>query len=266
MRLIYKPKFYRMKQTIVAVLAGLFMLPIVAFAAYNDVVFTSVNVMVNGITVVVQGANTESVTVNDSSFSFVLEPNSSLSVVSPDGYSFSHNAAPQYVGETSCSGGSSSVEFISSASETNSTTITVTPSTTLCSGSSSLSSSGGGIISSGGSGGGGSYTPPTPPSAVNPIPAAPEALLHAAVSAAFNRTLRPGITSVDVKRLQQLLVLISGVYPEGKVTGFYGSLTQKAVQRFQAKYNIVTSGTPSTTGFGALGPKTRAKLLELFGN
>lgn len=37
------------------------------------------------------------------------------------------------------------------------------------------------------------------------------------------------------------------------------------MQRFQKKYNIVSSGTPETTGYGLVGPKTRAKLNEVFG-
>lgn len=37
----------------------------------------------------------------------------------------------------------------------------------------------------------------------------------------------------------------------------------RAVSLFQTKYNIVTSGTPATTGFGAVGPKTRTFLNKL---
>ena len=55
------------------------------------------------------------------------------------------------------------------------------------------------------------------------------------------------------------------IYPEKIVSGYYGALTQAAVQRFQRKYGIVVSGTPRTTGFGLLGPKTRARLLEVLG-
>jgi len=55
------------------------------------------------------------------------------------------------------------------------------------------------------------------------------------------------------------------IYPEGLVTGFYGPLTVQAVQRFQIRYDIVTSGTPETTGFGLAGPRTIAKINEVFG-
>jgi len=54
------------------------------------------------------------------------------------------------------------------------------------------------------------------------------------------------------------------IYPEGEITGYYGELTIKAVQRFQEKYNIATSGTPETTGYGLAGPTTRQKLNEIF--
>ena len=85
------------------------------------------------------------------------------------------------------------------------------------------------------------------------------------VSALFLKTLRKGVQNDDTKRLQELLASDNTIYPEGLVTGYFGQLTEKAVQRFQAKYNLVSSGTPGTTGYGLVGPKTRAKLQEIFG-
>lgn len=38
---------------------------------------------------------------------------------------------------------------------------------------------------------------------------------------------------------------------------FYTHVTEQAVQKFQKAYNIVSSGTPATTGYGAVGPRTR---------
>lgn len=43
-------------------------------------------------------------------------------------------------------------------------------------------------------------------------------------------------------------------------TGFWGPLTTAAVRSWQAKNGIVSSGTPETTGFGVLGPRTRDAL------
>lgn len=91
----------------------------------------------------------------------------------------------------------------------------------------------------------------------------PATASHGAVSAIFEHTLRQGMDTPEVKRLQKLLAGDTSLYPEGMVTGYFGPLTEKAVQRFQAKYGIVSSGTPETTGFGFVGPKTRAKLNAL---
>ncbi|TSC62652.1 MAG: hypothetical protein Greene041614_314 [Parcubacteria group bacterium Greene0416_14] len=94
------------------------------------------------------------------------------------------------------------------------------------------------------------------------------------VSAVFTKNLGPGVTSPDVKRLQQLLnfdpdtrIAESGVGSSGHESGYYGALTVAAVQKFQTKYGLVSEGTPSTTGYGSLGPKTRAALeMYLGGN
>ena len=74
----------------------------------------------------------------------------------------------------------------------------------------------------------------------------------------------------EVKLLQQSLnsdpdtqVASSGVGSPGSETEYLGSLTEQAVQKFQEKYDIAGAGEP---GYGYVGPKTRAKLNELFGN
>lgn len=76
-------------------------------------------------------------------------------------------------------------------------------------------------------------------------------------------TLDFGATGSNVTNVQTYLASNSSFYPEGLVTGYYGSLTRTAVQRFQAYYGIVSSGSPSTTGYGRVGPSTLAKLNEL---
>lgn len=81
----------------------------------------------------------------------------------------------------------------------------------------------------------------------------------------LTQNLQRGSSGQQVTDLQTALKTDATVYPEGLVTGFFGALTEKAVQRFQAKYSIVSSGTPATTGYGRVGPKTRAKLNEVFG-
>jgi len=73
-----------------------------------------------------------------------------------------------------------------------------------------------------------------------------------------------GIKDSQAQALQEFLAKDKTIYPEGTITGFFGVLTQKAVQRFQCQYNIVCSGAPFTNGYGMVGPRTRAKLNELY--
>lgn len=75
------------------------------------------------------------------------------------------------------------------------------------------------------------------------------------------RTLQFGTTGEDVSLVQRWLAQDASVYPEGLVTGYFGPLTLSAVQEFQVKYGIVGEGEP---GYGVVGPRTRAKLLELY--
>jgi hypothetical protein len=83
-------------------------------------------------------------------------------------------------------------------------------------------------------------------------------------SVVFTTPLWIGLQSEDVRRLQTLLATKPEIYPEGKITGYFGSLTKKAVQRFQLQYNVVDSELDPA--FGYVGPKTRVKLKEVFGN
>lgn len=83
------------------------------------------------------------------------------------------------------------------------------------------------------------------------------------VSVAFTKGLSKGARGSDVSRLQQLLATDKSIYPDGTVSGFFGTLTQAAVERFQEKYGIAKRGDD---GFGTLGPRTRAKITEVFGD
>jgi hypothetical protein len=74
------------------------------------------------------------------------------------------------------------------------------------------------------------------------------------------KLLRRGATGDEVSRLQQFLSRDTAVYPEAIVSGYFGALTELAVQRWQVKNAIVTSGTAETTGFGAVGPRTLAAM------
>jgi len=79
----------------------------------------------------------------------------------------------------------------------------------------------------------------------------------------INRQLKSGIKGDDISTLQSFLARDMSVYPEGLITGYFGNLTKKAVQKFQEKYNIASKGK---AGYGEVGPKTKAKLIELYGN
>lgn len=86
-----------------------------------------------------------------------------------------------------------------------------------------------------------------------------------AVKAAILRDLRQGLSGDDIKTLQQKLVE-EGVYPEGLITGYFGSLTKQAVIRFQEKYaSEILAPLGLTNGTGVVGPLTRKKLNELSG-
>ncbi len=75
--------------------------------------------------------------------------------------------------------------------------------------------------------------------------------------------LARGSRGQEVRDLQTFLSQNKDIYPEGITTGYFGALTENAVKRWQAKYNIVSSGSPKTTGYGAVGPKTRQKIKEI---
>ncbi|MCE9541632.1 peptidoglycan-binding protein [Candidatus Kaiserbacteria bacterium] len=72
-------------------------------------------------------------------------------------------------------------------------------------------------------------------------------------------------TGGQVTQLQTFLAQDTSIYPEGLVTGYFGPATLRAVQRWQAKNGVVSSGTPDTTGYGFVGTKTRAAIARLCG-
>lgn len=84
--------------------------------------------------------------------------------------------------------------------------------------------------------------------------------------AAITTQLDVGDTGSEVSELQTFLASDSSIYPEALVTGYFGTLTQRAVERYQCAKGIVCSGTPTTTGYGRVGPTTSTRInLELSG-
>ena len=69
------------------------------------------------------------------------------------------------------------------------------------------------------------------------------------------KQLCAGMSGDDVKTLQALLAADPQIFPEGRITGFFGPLTANAVRRFQKKHGFEQ--------VGCVGPKTLKKLNEL---
>ncbi|MEZ4104066.1 MAG: G8 domain-containing protein [Candidatus Paceibacterota bacterium] len=89
-------------------------------------------------------------------------------------------------------------------------------------------------------------------------------------SSVISTNMAVGSKSEEVRRLQQLLnsdpatqIAVSGDGAKGNETNFYGSLTAMAVGKFQLKYGVLSS--INDEGYGQVGPKTRAKINEVFG-
>ncbi len=83
----------------------------------------------------------------------------------------------------------------------------------------------------------------------------------------FTRVLKRGMQGTDVIELQKRLTaeIASDGLPCYQSTVYdvnFGPVTEKAVQRYQASRGLVNSGTPSTTGYGQVGPLTMKKLNE----
>lgn len=75
-----------------------------------------------------------------------------------------------------------------------------------------------------------------------------------------------GMMGPQVRMLQKLLnekgftIASSGPGSPGYETSMFGALTREALRRFQCAKGIACEGSEATTGYGRLGPKTRAAL------
>jgi peptidoglycan hydrolase-like protein with peptidoglycan-binding domain len=77
----------------------------------------------------------------------------------------------------------------------------------------------------------------------------------------ITKNLAFGSRGADVLSLQKYFIGIQ-LLTADSATGYFGKFTQAAVQSYQRSRNIVSSGTPATTGYGAVGPRTRAALAQ----
>lgn len=80
---------------------------------------------------------------------------------------------------------------------------------------------------------------------------------RAASCPALSSALARGARGANVAALQRFLIA-RGLLSADSATGYFGPLTERAVQALQRANGIVSSGTPATTGFGRVGARTRA--------
>ncbi len=77
----------------------------------------------------------------------------------------------------------------------------------------------------------------------------------------FSTTLKLNSTDVETKgqvsKLQKILAQDKTIYPEGKITGFFGPATDTAVKAFQIKKALVS---PTSSAYGLFGPATAKAL------
>lgn len=99
-------------------------------------------------------------------------------------------------------------------------------------------------------------------------PAQQQSVQTGNVSGQLSSNLSFGMTNQQVLVLQQLLnkkgftIAQSGAGSPGNETSYFGSMTREAVRKFQCSKGIVCSGSESATGYGMVGPKTRAALVQ----
>lgn len=77
-------------------------------------------------------------------------------------------------------------------------------------------------------------------------------------ASAAERSLWVGMSGSDVASYQNILIK-HGYLGTGLNTGYFGSLTDAAVKKFQCDKEIICSGS-SVSGYGIIGPKTRLAL------
>ena len=272
--------------------AALFVVPVLAFAAYNYVTLTTdVVLSVNSVSINVSGssATMETIAVGATSFTATLQAASAMTISAPN---LSVTTEPAIGGITAvCSSG---VKTITIPAVTGANTVTVVPSSTACTNDTSSTSSGGGgpvgLVGSGG-GGGGSASPvipaPSTPPASTPSSSglsttqvdailsllssfgADQATIDnvkaalngkattGTVTAAFARNLELGMTGADVKALQQWLNA-NGYRVAGSGYGSPGNETTRfggATKAALIKFQKANGITPAV---GYFGPKTRA--------
>ena len=262
---------YIKKKISISVGLMLALLPMAIALAASDATLqgSSAQLSISGYTLVVSGGNRtiDSITTNDSSFTVTLQPAASFGVQSSDRRAFTVSPTTYVEVVNGCDSSNSSVE-VRANHDIGAITVTITPSTSAtCGGDSGAGSGGGGgggggsvSVSSSGSGAssngssGGSTQVPVSVAVPKASSVANPSFVAISVSPVFSKAIATGSRGDDVKRLQQIL----GV----QTSGFFGALTRKSVIEFQLKYGLIKKAKDA--GAGTLGPKTRAKLKEMY--
>ncbi|MBI5458087.1 peptidoglycan-binding protein [Candidatus Kaiserbacteria bacterium] len=78
----------------------------------------------------------------------------------------------------------------------------------------------------------------------------------------LSRNLSYGSKGADVTALQNFLIS-EGDLAAGNNSGYFGKMTATALKKWQARNGVVSTGTAATTGYGAVGPKTRAAIARM---
>jgi len=255
-----------MKKRIIIVALLVWGLP--TSAANNDIVLNSgTQISINSVTLTVSGSQASAMTVNANDFEVSMPTGSTIEVSAGGLRRLTYTASVNTLtANNDCSSDRSKLTITNNDSGTVSVTISL--GTGTCGdGGTTGSGGGGGIVSSGGGGGG--YIPtvtPSSPSTLVPLTPVlvPLTGLGTAISDyVFARSLFIGVSGPDVKELQRVLALDLALYPEGNMSGYFGGLTQKAVQRFQVKYGIAGAGQQ---GYGVFGPASRARFSAVYGS
>lgn len=281
-----------MKKILALLLMG-FLLPSLAFAAYNDVSLSTATVIsVNGITINVGGPSVvlESIEAGATTFTLTVKSGSFFTASTVDRKSMTVSSNPSITVSTNCTAVESSI----TVTATTDSVVTVTPGSSTCP--TATASVGGGPISSGGGGGGGGggssvpYSPPSTPAVApgsTPVSgltvvqveailsllssfdtdaatiASVRAVLYGqaspgtGASASFSRNLEVGMTGEDVKALQVYLNS-NGYTVAASGPGSAGNETTKfggATKAALIKFQKAKGITPAA---GYFGPKTRA--------
>lgn len=259
-----------MKRLIVlgSALALLASVPLVGYAAYNDVTLSTATVFsINGVTLNVYNASAvvQSVTASSTTLNLTLLPGSAATVLAPGRNVLTQTGGTSYLTLSECDSLASQLQFTYPAGSGSAAVVIITPSTTTtCSG----GGNGGSTIvatpstqavamtAATASATAASTTVTAAPPIVPSPPAASSAITSGSPSAKvlFTRYLAYGSKGTDVRKLQALLIA-KGYLNARAPTDFYGLLTIKAVKQLQK-----ANGLPQP---GVLGPKTRALLNNL---